>query len=54
MNKLCKLGINKLCYKGYYLHYLSMFTSTVNVNDCTDKNYFSLFKPCHFQETGKI
>ncbi len=28
-------------YKGYYLHYLSIFTATVNVNDYTDKNYFS-------------
>ncbi len=25
---------------GYYLHYLSIFTATVNFNDYTDKNYF--------------
>ncbi len=31
---------NKLCYKGYYLYYLSIFTATVNSNDYTDKNYF--------------
>ncbi len=32
--------INKLYYKGYYLHHLSIFTATVNFNDYTDKNYF--------------
>ncbi len=45
--------INKLCYKGYYLHYLSISTATVNSNDYTDKNYFLLFRPCHFQETDE-
>ncbi len=37
MNKLCKLGYY---YKGYYLHYLSIFTATVNFNEYTDQNYF--------------
>ncbi len=29
-----------MAYKGYYLHYLCIFTATANFNDYTDKKYF--------------
>ncbi len=39
MNKLCKLGINKLCYKVTIYIIFRIFTATVNFNDYTKENY---------------
>ncbi len=36
------------------IYIIFLHAMPLNANDYTDKNYFLLFRPCHFEETRKL